>query len=317
MNVQEHPLRDIARLLVYYGVPPLLRLLPAGTEFKLFQLMGRIYFLMARKKSRHLKSNFRKIFPLKDNEQMDDIVRGYIENHFVDRLQLFSFPRLNEENIHKYIQIDNMTMLRKSLNNGRGCVIIHGHFGPAQLFIAAIALAGFPITQLGYISREGYSYIGEKVALRKRLELESSIPGEIFYTDQFLRPIYKKLKNNEVISNAGDGSLIGENIGKLIPVSFLGEKRMYPIGSVSLAQHAGAVLLPLFISKVPEGRYIGKFGQPITVEPGVKGVEKAVQEFSTLLGNEIRKSPELWHLWDEFPDVEEPLDVISNHKPLN
>lgn len=311
MKVREHPLRDVARIAVYYGMPQLVRLLPAGMEFKFYRFLGRLYALIARGKVRHLKNNLLKILPFENEQQVDKVVRGYIENHFVDRLQLFSFPRLSAKNIDKYLRIDNLDKLKESLAKGQGCVIIHGHFGPAQLFIAAIALAGYPITQLGYISREGYSYIGEKVAVRKRLELEAQIPGKIFYTDQFLRPIFQKLKNNEVISNAGDGTLLRDHVGKLVPVAFLGETRPFPIGSVTLAQHSKAELLPLFISKLPGKNYSGRFGRPIKIEPGAEGVGQAVQEFANMLAGEIANSPELWHFWDEFPEVARPTAAAS------
>lgn len=315
MKVNEHPLRDVARVVVYYLVPLLIRLLPAGREFDLYRLMGRLYAFIARGKTAGLRANFSEVLSFADQRQLDLVVRGYIENHFVDRLQLFSFPRLKENNIHKYLRVENMDRLKDSLAKGRGCVIIHGHFGPAQLFIAAIALAGFPITQLGYIAREGYSFIGEKVAVRKRLELEAQIPGEIFYTDRFLRPIFKKLRNNEVISNAGDGTLFGDHLGKQVPVQFLGRTRPFPVGAVSMAQANGAVLLPLFIGRVPGGNYAGSFGQQIKVEPGPDGITKAVQDFANLLAEEVGKSPELWHFWDEFPQAEQAggEDFVHNN----
>ncbi len=304
MKVQEHPLRDIARVLVYYSVPLIIRLLPAGKEFSLYRLMGRVYKLIARRKVKKLRDNFLEVLSFESEKQVDSEIQNYIENHFVDRLQLFSFPRLNRKNIHNYIHVDNMEMLARMLEKGRGCVIIHGHFGPAQLFIAAIALAGYPITQLGYISREGYSYIGEKVALRKRFDLEEQIPGEIFYTDQFLRPIFNKLRNNEVISNAGDGSLFVDHLGKLVSINFLGKTRPFPVGAVSMAQYNKSVLLPFFINKVPGGNYSGSFGQEIEIEPGPQGTQKAVQEFANLLAMEVRKSPGLWHFWDEFSEAD-------------
>ena len=307
LKTQENPLRDAARIVVYYGMPALVRILPPGVDFALYRAMGRLFAKISRRFRNHVESNLSETFPDLNKGQISGLAEDYFKNHFVDRMQMFSFPGFNEGNINRYVELVNGERLTAALDKGRGCVLIHGHYGPAQLFIACIALAGFPITQVGYMAKRNYSAIGQKVAVGARLRLESCIPGEIFYADKFLRPVIRKLKNNEVVANSGDGTGGGEFIGKHITVPFLGGERPFPVGSVTMAQRTGAELLPLFLSQSTDGRYSVVLDEPIDVLPGEKGITQAVHEFADRFTNQVRSQPALWHFWDEFPKAFESV----------
>lgn len=301
MKVEENILRDVGRLVLYYIFPVLVKILPAGTEFALYRFLGRIFYRISRGKRAIVEKNLSLAFPDRGPDFIQEQTRQYFENHFVDRLQLFSFSRLTEKTIDRYIIFEGMDHLRQALMAGKGSVLVHGHYGPAQLFIAGIALSGFPITQIGYVSREGYSFIGKHVAVKKRLELEAAIPGSIFYADKFMKPIFKKLRYNEVIANAGDGTGGGLELGKSIRLPFLHSERNFPTGSVALAQRTGAALIPLLLSKKSDGRYLGSFQQHIAAGTSKEEMAKAVSDFAGLLENHLTKQPGLWHFWDEFP----------------
>jgi len=301
MKIKENPIRDLGRIFIYLFFPWFVRLLPPGVDFSLYRLMGRLYCLVGKNKKKVVEENLSNVFPEQDEKFIKKAVVAYFENHFVDRMQLFTFGRLKSSNIRHYIRIENIAMLERSLAKGKGCILIHGHYGPAQLFIAAISLAGFPITQIGYVHKQGYSFIGEKLALPMRFLLESKIPGKIFYADRFIRPVFRCLKKNEIIANAGDGTGGGNMLGRHKIIPFMKRYRAFPTGSVKLAETTGADLLPLFMNIAKDKTYRIRFGEPLKLERGEKDIDSVLRQYAGMFESQVLQNPGMWHFWDEFP----------------
>lgn len=304
MVVRESLARDFFRLIVWYPLRWLVKLVPIKYGFTIFGAMGDVHYHLSRNKRNVITKNLHSAFGDKlTGRRLLDTVKDYFRNHYVNQLQIFLFPRFNRNNIERFHTFEGIENLDDALQRGKGCILIHPHFGPAQLPLCALGILNFPMMQLGLPTDEGLSYIGRKVSFKLRLKYEGRIPARIVSANSFLRPVIKWLKNNGVLMMTGDGAGGGKFIGKFIPVEFLGRPTLFPVGAATLAQKMDTTLLPMFTVLLENGTYKTFIHKPINrCEGGERNgdVDTYTTIFTKQMEHYVYKYPYLWHFWDEL-----------------
>jgi KDO2-lipid IV(A) lauroyltransferase len=304
MLTNESFVRDILRLIIWYPFRWIILILPVPLGFYIMKLLGDLHYVCSKGKKNILKKNLTSIFDKTiDDHSYDLIIKRYLENHYIDHLHIFLYPKFTGRVIERYFHIEGIENLDKELSKGRGCILLQGHFGPVQIPLFVLALKGYNIKQVGYLWRpDNLSYIGEKVAFRLRDRYESMIPAEIISAKSFLKSAFILLKENGIIMMNGDGAAGRQFIGRHIPVSFFGKKALFPVGSIDLARRTGAPILPLFILRESPWKYRIVVETPLDLDSISddldleKGVEKFVMRFKYY----VKRYPCHWHLWDEW-----------------
>jgi phosphatidylinositol dimannoside acyltransferase len=298
MIVRESLSRDIARLIVWYPVRLLIGILPIRLSFDLFRFFGNMHFYAARNAS--LRSNIRRGLPAADNRTLDNIVRIYLQNHYIDRLHIFTYPKLRQSRqSDKICGIEGTEHLDAALKKRKGAIIVLGHYGPIQLPLFQLGQAGYPLIQVGLPTDEGLSFVGRNVAFRLRLVYENMIPAQILPADTFLRPLFRHLKQNGIVMMNIDPAGGGKWIGRMEKHPFFGRQIPFPIGPALLAEKTDAPVLPLSIHRINSNRYLFQVHPPDTIS-----AEKTPELFTRKLAKWYEKhvltDPGLWHFWDEF-----------------
>lgn len=300
MVIGESILKDLVRPVIWFGLRWIVLLLPAGSEIALYRAMGRAFSLLARGKKAHLASNLSLL--LGGGRDYGGVAAKCMENHFVNRYLNFSFPKITSRTIEKYARLEGLDRLDAALARGRGCVLVHAHFGPSQLPLFALGLRGYRLNQIGGPDVLGLSSLG-RFCLRKFREDEKRIPARIIQADGFLRPAFGCLKKNEVLMTAGDGTGGRRFIGRARPFHFMGRELLFPVGAASLAARTGAAYLPIFT--LPGGKG-GAYRIVIyrEIEAAAGDQEEAAasvtRAFLELFSRVLRRYPSLWHFWDEL-----------------
>jgi KDO2-lipid IV(A) lauroyltransferase len=244
------------------------------------------------------------LFPLKEGESVHSHIRDYFVNHYIDRMSIFHYHRLNHRNIDKVIKFKGLDLLEDALSRGKGCVLVHGHLGPSQLPLVALGKMGYSMTQLGFRTDENLSNIGKKVQIKKvqmrtRLRLEERFPAQMLYVDRFLRQVFKNLAQNGVVMVAADGSGTARRFGHHEPFKFMGEEMLFPTGPFKLSQQSGAVLLFLFLARDGRFRHTGIIRRPEALSDKMQ-TQSALTAFVRQLERYIRQDPGQWQFWDGF-----------------
>ena len=305
METQESYLRDVARLFVWYPFRWSVSSLPTATAIRMFTILGNIhYYLYSSQRKiviRNLKLTVGKDWP---SGLLQRVARRYFETHYVSQLVVFLFPKLNPENIGTIHSFDGIEKLRKGLEEKRGCVLLHAHFGPIHLPLFHLGLLGYEVKQLGYLRKpKGLSRVGEKVSYRLRQKYENFIPAKIIQANRFLRNAVRHLKDNGVLMATGDGTGRGEFVGKFEPVSFLGKNMLFPIGPAKLARMTNSSIIPMFtVKKTNNAQYITVIEEPIKLEHSDNSSSEMeiTLKFAKVFESYVREYPHLWHFWDEF-----------------
>lgn len=304
MLINEGLSRDFIRLVVWYPLRWLISVLPVRMGYKVFNLMGDTHFLLSKEKKKRLAEHINSALPALSQAEINRVIRGYFRIHYANQMQVFLFPRFTVKSIAKIHSFKGLENLDHALSKGKGCVLVHPHFGPAQLPLCHLGLLGYPVMQLGLPTDDGLSYIGRNVAFRLRLKYEAAIPARIISADTFLRPVVECVKNNGVLMTTGDGAGGGKLIGKFMYVDFLGSSTRFPIGAGTLAHNTGASLLAMFTVLKDDGAYESII-HPAFESRGTgrhQIVEAYTISFAAQMESYLKKQPYLWHFWDEWSD---------------
>ncbi|MBN2056749.1 lysophospholipid acyltransferase family protein [bacterium] len=292
--------RDLARLIIWYPFRYLVGILPASLSIAIFRLMGLLHWYAG---GRDRIESAMAVLPVDilPEEQRTGAARRYYMNHYVDRLQIFLFPRWRRPAAAaRFMRTQGLEHLRSALAAGRGAIIVHPHFGPIQMKLFPLAAAGFRLLQIGYPSAANLSAVGRLVAFRLRVQLEDLLPAVIHPADRFMRPVLRHLGENNVVLVTGDGAGGGVKLGAGRELPFLDAAMVFPEGPFNLSQLTGAPLLPAFIVSERNGYWKLVIGRPFEAITDEASQAAAMARFARYLERFIFRYPELWHFWDEW-----------------
>lgn len=302
MKVNEGVSRDILRLLVWFPLRWITGLFPASVVLWIFKLMGDLHFLYGGMKKGKVTRNMGE-FLCADRDDVADIAKKYFEVHYIDRLHIFLYPKLNKmADLERFVQIKNVDVLQRSLHNGKGAIVVQPHFGPVQITLLALGLSGYSPIQIGYPSDKGISAIGKHIAFRYRLKYEAMLPAPILPADGYLGKVYKHLKSGRVVLTTGDGAGGGTFLGEHRTFRFLGRERAVPLGPAAWALRTGAAFIPAFIIVEDYNKFRIVFEEPVKGCHGDLEKDKIhlTERFLVVAEGYIKKYPHCWHFWDEI-----------------
>jgi KDO2-lipid IV(A) lauroyltransferase len=305
MVVRESIVRDILRLIIWYPFRWFILILPFPAAFYMLKVMGDTHYLFSGNKKRIIRETLSMVFNGRDSFPLNRILKMYFENHYIDHLHIFLYPRFNKKTVEKYFSVHGLENLNSALSHGRGCILLQGHFGPIQIPLFVLALKGYNVKQIGYLWKpENLSLVGERVSFRLRARYESMIPAEILSAKSFLRSAFEILKDNGIIMMNGDGAAGKQFIGKHIPVRFLGKEVLFPVGAINLARRTRSPILPLFIVRESPWRFRIVIEKPSELNYTREETDmgKGVEEFVRVFEGYVKRYPCHWHLWDEFKE---------------
>ncbi|MBI5826130.1 MAG: lysophospholipid acyltransferase family protein [Deltaproteobacteria bacterium] len=299
MEVRESIPRDILRLIVWFPLRWIILASPVSVGIAIMRLLGDLHYALSGGGKELLGKNLARMRGVSIDR--GKAVREYFRNHYIDRLLIFVFPRLDAGRVKRLVDIEGIENLDNALKGGRGVVLVHGHFGPVHLPLVALARLGYRMKQIGLPSDSGLSWIGRNVAFRLRLRYESMMPAEIIMADSFLRKAFKWLNGNGVIMITGDGSGTETRVGRHKAFEFLGHRVMFPVGPSLLAEKNGSALIPVFIVPGEKKPYKIIIERPITSKlEGEERAEDATRRFVARLERYVSMHPGYMHFLDRY-----------------
>jgi lauroyl/myristoyl acyltransferase len=177
------------------------------------------------------------------------------------------------------------------LGEGRGIILVGGHFGNWELGGVAIRLLrGYPLTVVG--RPEPSPVVSElRRQMRDSLGIQTIEIGRMLETALQIR---RALAANGVVA-----MLLDRHLGRdRVEVEFFGRRRSFLRSPAMIGYLSGAPLLPSFMIRQTDGRFLGVCGAPIRVDttlPPEESIRHATQAFAVELEGRIRAYPHLWY----------------------
>ena len=250
--------------------------------------LGALIFWLAPQQRELACQQLRCSLGLSDECRIRAIVKQCFENLGKTVLEFMQFPRMNLKHIQQYVSFEGVQHAEQALAEGKGAIILTGHFGNWELLAAGISATIAPLTPIvrtlrsprlnalvsSYRERAGYATIDRDTGIRHALRC---------------------LKRNELLGIVAD---VDTHVSGVF-VDFFGKPAYTPYSPVAIALKTGAAILPTFIVRQPDGSHRAIIEPPLALQQtDVKEKDLVIntQKFTKIIESYIRRYPTQW-IW--------------------
>lgn len=278
------------RYCLYYlarTASALFYIIPLGIGLYIARAFGRILSRMLINYRKIAIENLKLAFDReKTRPEIEKIARQVFENLSANAAELVNFPKINRSNIDRFVKIKNIDIIDKALKDGKGAILLTGHFGNWELLALTIRLKGY----------DGAA-IGRRIYFNKYdrylNHLRQIHDVNIIYRDESPKKILRVLRDNGII-----GMLADQDVDSVdgVFVNFFGRPTYTPVGPVALAKASGSSLIPAFIIR-EDGRHTLVIEKPIELVEGDDKERASIentQRWSNVVESYIRRYPDQW-----------------------
>ena len=282
-------MQDRIEFVLYSFLGWLVRLLPwqavsrFGSSFADF-----VYYCVPIRRSLTRKQ-LRDAFPEKSHAEIDAIALAAYRNLFISLLEVFWFSRLTADMVKDIVCMPDTSLLDSRLKEGKGLIMLGGHFGNWELVATAVGLlGGHPLTII--VQRQRNKFVDEYMNKSRSL-----FGNRVVEMARAPREIISALRNNDVVAMLADQS--GPQEGLF--VNYFGRPASTHRGPALFSVRTGAPIIMAFILRQRHGRYKVEFEEVDTVNvtgTDEEKIEQITARHVAVLESYARRYPDHW-LW--------------------
>ena len=276
--------------LEYFGVMLFVRVvrrLSHKGSLRFACALGRFAFDVLGFRKRVTLSNLERHLPQCTEPRMRYRVGRASYMHFGMNLAEFArLPLVDEDFMRTNIRLEGLEHLDRALDQGRGAILVTGHFGSWELMGCVLVRMGYPVKFLVGVQRN-------PLVQRLMNDLRTSSGIGIIEPTSSLK-ILRALKANQFVAMLSD-----QDAGrKGVFVDFLGARASTPRGPGRLAVLTGAPVIPGFIVRIAGPRQRIVIENPIGVwaDGQPRDPVALTQAYSQVIEAYVKRHPDHW-LW--------------------
>lgn len=267
-----------------------INIFPLNWRVWFFECWGRIIFSLDLWHRRITLRNLALAFPEKSEADLKKIGKDVFRNLGRVAAEFSFIPKLNKENVYKYVSLEGEENFREAYEKGRGVIFLTAHFGNWEWMAATFPLlVGLPC----YVVMRPLDnkFLDQLVETLRTWTGNKTIPKK-----KAMGRMLRLLKNGEII-----GVLLDQNVdwNEGVFVNFFGELACTNLGLASLALRTGTPVLPAFNIREKNGRYRVIIEPEISlIRSGDKNLDilQNTQIFTQIIEKYVRAYPDHW-LW--------------------
>ena len=282
----------------------LARVLPLRSLQALGNAMGSLLFRLLKPRREIALANLERVFGDRyDRRERERIINFSVRNMAKTMLELLKAGWLSDEQLREFVQIRGEEHLRHAVEQGRGVVVITGHFGNWELLAATIGRLGY---DLAVIARDANDQNTANIINRAR---EAAV-AEVLPRES-VREMLRVLREGNILGILPDQHT--ERGGIWLP--FMGHLACTAPGPATLAQRTGSPIVPAFARRTEDDRLDLYFLPPIEVpDTGDRqqDIRTATRLINDALSAEIMAHPEQW-IWMHRRWRQPPAEVLESN----
>jgi len=246
--------------------------------------IGAIWF----SRRRVAQDNLQRAFPSElTSEQIKTTTRGVFGTMGQTIFEVLRFGITKPEDLLTRVEGDD-TQLRRAYEQGKGAVLVSGHFGNWEMLGAWVRACGYP---LDVVVKPMRNPLVDAYYNRCRAHMDVGVIHSQLGTKDILRA----LQQNRFVAILVDQYAGAEGVD----VDFFGRPASTPRGPAALALKFGCPILSGVMEQHPDGRLIAHIDGPVEHTPTGntdEDIRIVTQELTRRLEAHIRRLPEQW-LW--------------------
>ena len=286
----QNKIKAIRNRVFYYIIRSiiwLLRLMPRRLGIFCMRILARVLVVtagsMRRKTIRHLNMVFEKQKSASEIKTMARQVFIHLCTVLVDILRQ---PKMSTETINSLVTAEGQECISQAMQNGRGVILLTGHFGNWELVGAWLAHNGTPLHAIG-------TPLFNPELDRLLVDIRNSSGIINIARGKATREIIRSLKKGEAV-----GMLIDQDTK--VPgvfVNFFDRPTFTPVGAAQLAKKLEVDIIPIFMYLKDDLTYHVECGPPLDLQRTDNEEEDLfnnTQKCSDACERIIKRFPEQW-----------------------
>lgn len=259
--------------------------LPEGAADAVGRRVGRIVHGMGIRR-KVVESNLRLAFPQADEAWIERTVRATYEHLGREAAAILRLSKLDPQAVIERTDVtEDWPKLQAALGEGRGVLLVTGHYGNWEIAAAAVAARGVPIAAI--VRRQGNRLVDERLdALRRKLGVET------IYQSEAPSRVPRVLRKGGIVGIVGDQD--ARRSGVFVP--FFGRPASTHRGPALFALKLRAPVFACVARRLPGGavRYVVAGQQIVTERTGEleTDVRTLTAALAARLEAEVREAPE-------------------------
>ncbi len=251
--------------------------------------LSRLLYYLSLKHKLIAIHNLTRSFPGKSLNKILRIAKASYANFAVTLVEFSDILYLNKDNLHRWVSVKGLDHYEEACREGKGVLLFSAHFGNWEIGNAALAILSKPPVFMTRILDSAFLEEGSTYA-------RASLGIGNIHKENAMRPMLRLLKKREAVK-----LLIDQNVSVYegIFVNFFGRPACTTFGLALMALHTAAPVLPIFTTRMPNGKYLTQIGPRVeTVNTGNRDRDVLVntQNYTKIIEDHVRKYPEQW-LW--------------------
>jgi lauroyl/myristoyl acyltransferase len=275
--------------------------IPAGPTYRVGGWMSMIGYALGPKRRRWLRANFGHVLGVPPTDKAaGQMARAAYRNYGRYILELMRLPWVPREQSEGMLEIEGLDRFLDIYHHSNGLILVAAHLGNNEAAAAGFVSQGLPISVVG----DDTAFSG----LYELLNRQRAQWGVKIISWRNLRGVYKVLHHREPLVLLVDWGYRPDGI----PVRLFDAWTTLPAGPAQLAGRHGSTIVPVAVSRLPDGSFRAVAGDPIMVaSTELSEVARATQKIALALEGFIARAPEQWYIfkpiWPTSPDEERDL----------
>jgi len=272
--------------------------------------LGWCYGHIVRHRRAEARAALHRSLPELSATEVSAALDGMYRNLALNILEILRMYGGATEELDALMTIEGEDVVRTALQRGRGAMILTAHLGNFDMLAMFAAHRHYPLT---IISKQLKNAAVNQIwsSLRERFGVN------ILFSHNAARGCLKALRANSLV-----GFLLDQNrpVGQGVFVQFFGRPASTTPGLAILASQAQAPVIPVFLSRRPDGTHhlqiLPLVEPPPDREPAT--ILRYTQIYSTITEQAIRRHPDQWtwihRRWKNQPA---PGDAVATPDPAD
>jgi KDO2-lipid IV(A) lauroyltransferase len=260
--------------------------LPSDKALQTGAALGEMAFFIGLRRGVAL-DNLSRAFPQKSGKENYDIAANLYRNLGRNLAELLRFEASTCSDVKNTVELKDTGVFDRVLKEGKGGILVSGHYGNWEMFAAAIACYGYPFSVVVYPQHNRW-------ADEKLNSLRRSKNIEVIYKKDAAREVLQALRRNRFVTMLADQDAGIDGAF----VDFLGRKASVTKGPAVFAIKTGAPIISGVIVRQEAGKHIGYIDQPIYAQAGQDKESEILRLtgiFTARLEQYIRQHPDHWY----------------------
>ena len=293
-----HLVKDVGGVALYEGAPKVVKRLSRRRLVRLAERLGDLVRVATPTDVELMRDELTKTLGTDTVLPADEVIRRAFHLRMLNELEVLRYPSLGPHNISGTAIVEGKHRLDAALAEGRGAIVMIGHFGANQMIMPALGYTGYPMNQISApptawldIRADGRVNPLFRRVQEKRWGLEQALPTQHIDVFGFMRPAYQCLDRGEILGLACDGG----GGSRWVPMPLGRRTAWVPTQPWQLARSTRAPVLSCVV--LHTGRQVVHrviLAEPFVVEKTrdkIADVGRAAERFGRWLSGWIRQYP--------------------------